>query len=664
MNTNPPPHPHANAQVSHPPMTSSPSTNTYPTLDKIMSSLLQLKEDFLTIKEDIHTIKELLITPPRHTPLTNTRPLKWLPTCSVDASKLHPSHRTAIHAHNRNNRTRRPHWKAIPADNRNNHPRRTCTPLSDLDILNLLRSYDPAPLNDTTATHLPIPTIHSKFRRPHPLNNIISVLNNLREVPLSLVPSTSPDTPRLKCTLLNCRSAPRHSSAIADLILSLDLDLIILTETWLTESSTPIMDILVPPNYHIIRLDRSGKIGGGIACIYRNNLSVLKVSAPSLPSPTSCEYICLDIISEGKPICSLHGIYHPPRDNLTFAQQIMDMISTNAGRQLTQIYLGDFNLHWNDRNDAVVNSLKNFLKALDLTQVCNSPTHEKGSILDLIIAKEDAILLESIQPCDWSDHHIVTFFINEKIKLNTTQSSRPKIWKRDLKKLNPDSLPPNSRDLLLPPTGATDVQSLTDHYLNAMTSIINEAAPMQLKRVSAKISNPWYDGSLNEDRRAMRMAERTWRTAPSALHLKRLKKKRNAYFRKIKRSKANFFSLQLDQAKNRPRKLFELIRTQAKEQPQPISSFDKAPSCEDFAAFFTHKTDNIKITPLLKKPSADPSDLNNYRPITNIPTLAKLLEKCAQLQLTKHIDQFDLLNAHQSGFRAGHSTESAMTPHN
>lgn len=52
---------------------------------------------------------------------------------------------------------------------------------------------------------------------------------------------------------------------------------------------------------------------------------------------------------------------------------------------------------------------------------------------------------------------------------------------------------------------------------------------------------------------------------------------------------------------------------------------------------------------------------NNYRPITNIPTLAKLLEKCVQIELCNHIENYNLLDSHQSGFRKGHSTEFALT---
>ena len=43
------------------------------------------------------------------------------------------------------------------------------------------------------------------------------------------------------------------------------------------------------------------------------------------------------------------------------------------------------------------------------------------------------------------------------------------------------------------------------------------------------------------------------------------------------------------------------------------------------------------ITPILKKPTADPDELNNFRPISNLPYIAKLLEKVVVHRLRKHV---------------------------
>ena len=66
------------------------------------------------------------------------------------------------------------------------------------------------------------------------------------------------------------------------------------------------------------------------------------------------------------------------------------------------------------------------------------------------------------------------------------------------------------------------------------------------------------------------------------------------------------------------------------------------------------------ITPLLKKPDADPSDVKFYRPISNLSVLSKLLERLVAKQLLSYLTTARLLPDLQSAYRAFHSTETAV----
>uniref|UniRef100_A0A803TC32 Reverse transcriptase domain-containing protein n=1 Tax=Anolis carolinensis TaxID=28377 RepID=A0A803TC32_ANOCA len=66
------------------------------------------------------------------------------------------------------------------------------------------------------------------------------------------------------------------------------------------------------------------------------------------------------------------------------------------------------------------------------------------------------------------------------------------------------------------------------------------------------------------------------------------------------------------------------------------------------------------IKPLLKKPSLDPTQFGNFRPISNLPYLGKVLEHVVASQLQGFLVDTDFLDPAQSALRPGHGTETAL----
>ena len=65
-----------------------------------------------------------------------------------------------------------------------------------------------------------------------------------------------------------------------------------------------------------------------------------------------------------------------------------------------------------------------------------------------------------------------------------------------------------------------------------------------------------------------------------------------------------------------------------------------------------------KVTPVYK--SRDHLHSGNYRPISILPVMSKLLERHVHLALYDHLSKHDLVFRHQSGFRPFHSCETAL----
>ena len=66
------------------------------------------------------------------------------------------------------------------------------------------------------------------------------------------------------------------------------------------------------------------------------------------------------------------------------------------------------------------------------------------------------------------------------------------------------------------------------------------------------------------------------------------------------------------------------------------------------------------ITSLIKKASLPNEDLQNYRPVSGLCFMSKLVERVVVKQLMQHINSNNLDNPRQSAYKSGYSTETAL----
>ena len=66
------------------------------------------------------------------------------------------------------------------------------------------------------------------------------------------------------------------------------------------------------------------------------------------------------------------------------------------------------------------------------------------------------------------------------------------------------------------------------------------------------------------------------------------------------------------------------------------------------------------VTPLLKKPGLDSKVPGNYRPISNLDNISKILERLFLRNIIDHVSSSPRFNSSQSAYRKDHSTETAL----
>ena len=83
-------------------------------------------------------------------------------------------------------------------------------------------------------------------------------------------------------------------------------------------------------------------------------------------------------------------------------------------------------------------------------------------------------------------------------------------------------------------------------------------------------------------------------------------------------------------------------------------------NCSISSGIFPQGLKTVVIKPLLKKSTLDSSVLNNYKPISYLPLIGKVIEKVVYQQLSSFLNSNDRFDISQSGFRPNHSTETVL----
>ena len=74
---------------------------------------------------------------------------------------------------------------------------------------------------------------------------------------------------------------------------------------------------------------------------------------------------------------------------------------------------------------------------------------------------------------------------------------------------------------------------------------------------------------------------------------------------------------------------------------------------------FPEKCKIAKLKPMFKKGST--TEPKNYRPISLLPLISKLIERVIHDQIQKYLSNQEILYKYQSGFRSGHSTDTCLS---
>ena len=544
-----------------------------------------------------------------------------------------------------------------------------------------------------------------------------------------------------------------------------DLDILCLTETWLSNGDTVTGALFSEIDYQLHSVPRHSR-GGGVAIIAKKTLRIVPAKLKS--RFTSFEVTEVTVKGTHLQDTIFSVIYRPPSSSYTtFHNEFEEYIATMSTRHahLYPIIMGDFNIHMEDDTNNAAICLHELLLDECWEQHIEVPTHTDGGTIDLVLTKdtEGAPLISELEvaPSPLSDHYLTTF----KFHIGKPNRRETKIVKsRNMKQLNIEdfrkmvAVSPLCK--LLRPKSLDDCINL---YVDTLTDILNTLAPEEEKEVPIFPNPRWYNEDCKNAKRKRRKTEKTWRKHLSeSVDIKLLISAWNSYKEamkstgKILRSnRIGYYRKKLESTADDPASTNKTVNHLLGKQKIPTelpTTFSENELPDKFNDFFKSKVDNIYekiksdtcfteepsiipdtdeppsnklskfamvsdqelltivkgmnkkhcdsdplptslvlallpellpilsdivnkslqsggfpeafktalIRPSYKKKGLDPDELTSYRPISNLSFLSKLVEKCAAVQLSKHLEDNNLLPDVQSAYRPNHSTETAL----
>jgi hypothetical protein len=214
----------------------------------------------------------------------------------------------------------------------------------------------------------------------------------------------------LKAALINSRSIVNKTAVIHDLLVSDDLDCLLITETWLTGNDIldkTILAEICSRDYSALSWPRKGKKGGGLAFIHKNGLPVKQMQSKNECKVESFELSTVRMCFSSKSI-TIAIIYRPPSSSIALFSDEFTNLCTHLLRLDEVIICGDFNLSID--NGSMLNEI---LTSFQLRNHVMTPTHDAGGTLDLILTWERSELVKGIRTsAGISDHLIILFELN------------------------------------------------------------------------------------------------------------------------------------------------------------------------------------------------------------------------------------------------------------
>jgi len=276
-------------------------------------------------------------------------------------------------------------------------------------------------------------------------------------------------------------------------------------------------------------------------------------------------------------------------------------------------------------------------------------------------------LIDVYDKSTWHSSATVSIQLCSPTKVHNTTS-------RNLSDFDSVKFEPIVRSSVLFTAPSTDVDGFTDQLIDQVMFTLNAVCPLISRRPQPlspdavfanhkrrRLERHWLQSGMDKDLMAhrlhCRLTNRIITDLQVKLHLFLLHHHHLTLLVTIQLYKSSSQSLHLKSSNS----IFHLLKDICSVLKLCPSLFSDLIAHLSFSkGVFQSKLKHASVSPILKKPNLDPSELANYRPISKLNNISKILERLFLTSLQPHIISSPNFNPLQSAYRRHHWIETFL----
>ncbi len=348
--------------------------------------------------------------------------------------------------------------------------------------------------------------------------------------------------------------------------------------------------------YKLHHAYRGDKRGGGVAIIYKRDLTVKEGDASS-SRYLSFEYAFVMLTLQSKRRMVLVCVYRNQEISFSFFQEeLSTFVEGIVFKGDAVVIVGDFNVWVDVEDNADARKLLTLMSSCGLNQLVQEPTHRSGHTLDHIYVNEFQI-------------HIKHQVINDTLGLTTdhfpiiieipSAKGQQRIKTIRYRKLQDIEFNSFRKDLQesyqLLSSENKNFETYFTEYHNVSSTVMNNHAPVLTKSVKTSTA-PWIDAEYKLNRATRRKYEREWKRRKTEESRRNYVNQKNLCVELAISKQASYYSQLVQKSGNCQRSLFKVaneLLDKTKDKVLPYYS-DPKKLADEFNHFYVEKVTKIR----------------------------------------------------------------------